>query len=55
MVMLKNSVIGSNRQKGSIIAKGVVPKIMQLLAESPHEALKLEAAVTLSMYYHVDL
>uniref|UniRef100_A0A6M2DVK8 Armadillo repeat-containing protein 8 n=1 Tax=Xenopsylla cheopis TaxID=163159 RepID=A0A6M2DVK8_XENCH len=48
MVMLKNSVIGSNRQKGSIIAKGVVPKIMQLLAESPHEALKLEAAVTLS-------
>lgn len=45
---MKNSVIGSNRQKGSVIAQGVVPRLMQLLGDAnlPVE-LRTEAAVTL--------
>ena len=47
---LKNSVIGSNRQKGSVIAQGVVPRLLQLLCD-PNNAyddkIRLEAAVTL--------
>ncbi|CAD6242395.1 GSCOCG00009480001-RA-CDS [Cotesia congregata] len=31
LICLKNSVIGSNRQKGSVIAQGVVPRLLQLL------------------------
>ena len=45
---LKNSVIGSNRQKGSVIAQGVVTRLMQLLqnANIP-TGIRIEAAVTL--------
>lgn len=48
IVCLKNSVIGSNRQKGSVIAQGVVTRLMQLLGDDslPVE-LRTEAAVTL--------
>ena len=47
---LKNSVIGSNRQKGSVIAQGVVPRLLQLLSnnnEGSNDRIRLEAAVTL--------
>ncbi|KAG8337689.1 Armadillo repeat-containing protein 8 [Homalodisca vitripennis] len=45
---LKNSVIGSNRQKGSVIAQGVVPRLVQLLSDTslPLE-VRRETAVTL--------
>lgn len=48
IVCLKNSVIGSNRQKGSVIAQGVVTRLMQLLQDAsiPIE-IRIEAAVTL--------
>ena len=47
---LKNSVIGSNRQKGSVIAQGVVPRLLQLLCNPDHainNKVRLESAVTL--------
>lgn len=47
---LKNSVIGSNRQKGSVIAQGVVPRLLQLLGDisgAITDRIRLEAAVTL--------
>ncbi|XP_058803457.1 armadillo repeat-containing protein 8-like isoform X2 [Phymastichus coffea] len=50
IICLKNSVIGSNRQKGSVIAQGVVPRLLQLLCDSDHvtnDNIRLEAAVTL--------
>ncbi|XP_051166281.1 armadillo repeat-containing protein 8-like isoform X1 [Leptopilina boulardi] len=50
LVCLKNSVIGSNRQKGSVIAQGVVPRLLQLLGDisgSITDRIRLEAAVTL--------
>ncbi|KAI4485789.1 armadillo repeat-containing protein 8-like isoform X1 [Polistes fuscatus] len=50
IICLKNSVIGSNRQKGSVIAQGVVPRLLQLLGNSSGplaERIQLESAVTL--------
>ncbi|KAL1124505.1 hypothetical protein AAG570_001131 [Ranatra chinensis] len=50
IVCLKNSVIGSNRQKGNVIAQGVVSRLMQLVEGSGAEypvGLRVEAAVTL--------
>lgn len=47
---LKNSVIGSNRQKGSVIAQGVVPRLLQLLGDTSDtvcDHVRLESAVTL--------
>lgn len=47
---LKNSVIGSNRQKGSVIAQGVVPRLLQLLGDTSGtigDRIRLESAVTL--------
>jgi len=47
---LKNSVIGSNRQKGSVIAQGVVPRLLQLLGDMSGtigDRIRLESAVTL--------
>ncbi|XP_047351941.1 armadillo repeat-containing protein 8-like [Vespa velutina] len=50
IICLKNSVIGSNRQKGSVIAQGVVPRLLQLLGNTSgplSERIQLESAVTL--------
>ncbi|KAK9306828.1 hypothetical protein QLX08_002706 [Tetragonisca angustula] len=50
IICLKNSVIGSNRQKGSVIAQGVVPRLLQLLGDLSDrigDNIRLEAAVTL--------
>ncbi|KAG7211403.1 hypothetical protein KM043_010691 [Ampulex compressa] len=50
IICLKNSVIGSNRQKGSVIAQGVVPRLLQLLGDSTGvigDRIRLESAVTL--------
>uniref|UniRef100_A0ABD2WR29 Armadillo repeat-containing protein 8 n=1 Tax=Trichogramma kaykai TaxID=54128 RepID=A0ABD2WR29_9HYME len=50
VVCLKNSVIGSNRQKGSVIAQGVVPRLLQLLCDPNNvydDKIRLESAVTL--------
>lgn len=43
-------MIGSNRQKGSVIAQGVVPRLLQLLSDTSGgvgERVRLESAVTL--------
>ncbi|XP_012228065.1 armadillo repeat-containing protein 8 [Linepithema humile] len=50
IICLKNSVIGSNRQKGSVIAQGVVPRLLQLLGDTSgtiSDRIRLESAVTL--------
>ncbi|EFN73279.1 Armadillo repeat-containing protein 8 [Camponotus japonicus] len=50
IICLKNSVIGSNRQKGSVIAQGVVPRLLQLLGDTSDticDHVRLESAVTL--------
>ncbi|KMR03373.1 armadillo repeat-containing protein 8-like protein [Lasius niger] len=50
IICLKNSVIGSNRQKGSVIAQGVVPRLLQLLGDTSGtvgDRVRLESAVTL--------
>ncbi|KAK3922499.1 Armadillo repeat-containing protein 8 [Frankliniella fusca] len=48
IVCLKNSVIGSNRQKSSVLSQGVVPRLMQLLGDcSVPVQMKTEATVTL--------
>lgn len=48
IVCLKNSVIGSNRQKSSVLSQGVVPRLMQLLGDcSVPVEMKTEATVTL--------
>ncbi|KYN40780.1 Armadillo repeat-containing protein 8 [Trachymyrmex septentrionalis] len=50
IICLKNSVIGSNRQKGSVIAQGVVPRLLQLLGDTSGtigDRIRLESAVTL--------
>ncbi|KAK0167991.1 hypothetical protein PV327_001836 [Microctonus hyperodae] len=51
IICLKNSVIGSNRQKGSVIAQGVVPRLLQLLNDTTGsnvgERIRLESVVTL--------
>ncbi|KAG8177147.1 hypothetical protein JTE90_020023 [Oedothorax gibbosus] len=45
---LKNSVIGSNKQKGLVIQMGVVPRLFQLLLDkNSSNELMVEAAVTL--------
>ncbi|XP_039279175.1 armadillo repeat-containing protein 8 [Nilaparvata lugens] len=48
IICLKNSVIGSNRQKGNVIAQGIVTRLMQILADVklPPD-LRSEAAITL--------
>lgn len=45
---LKNSVIGSNNQKGNVISQGVVPRLLQLLGDAaiPNQ-IKIEATITL--------
>lgn len=45
---LKNSVIGSNRQKGAVISQGVVPRLIQLLSDvNIPMQIKIHATVTL--------
>lgn len=48
LIYIKNSVIGSNRQKGSVIAQGIVPRLMQLIKDkNTKSSVRLEAVVTL--------
>ncbi|GLV43849.1 hypothetical protein CBL_11571 [Carabus blaptoides fortunei] len=48
IIYIKNSVIGSNRQKGSVIAQGIVPRLMQLIKDkNTKSTIRLEAVVTL--------
>ncbi|XP_066992142.1 armadillo repeat-containing protein 8 [Anabrus simplex] len=48
IICLKNSVIGSNRQKGHVIAQGVVPRLLQLLGDTTlSPEIKVEATITL--------
>lgn len=50
IICLKNSVIGSNRQKGFLIAQGVVPQLLQLLRDpidGVPNRIQLESLVTL--------
>lgn len=48
IICIKNSVIGSNRQKQSIIAQGIVPRLMNLLRDKSMKAsVRYEAAITI--------
>lgn len=48
IVCIKNSVIGSNRQKQSIIAQGIVPRLTTLLRDKNMKLdVRYEAAVTM--------
>ncbi|CAH0546237.1 unnamed protein product [Brassicogethes aeneus] len=48
IVCIKNSVIGSNRQKESVIAQGIVPRLIYLLKDKNTKlAVRVEAAVTI--------
>ncbi|KAI8426050.1 hypothetical protein MSG28_005017 [Choristoneura fumiferana] len=47
LVTLKNTVIGSNRQKGSVIQQGIVPRLLQLMADETLDPnIRLEATIT---------
>lgn len=47
IVCIKNSVIGSNKQKGSVIAQGIIPRLNELLQDrSVKTEVRLEACVT---------
>ncbi|XP_013190820.1 armadillo repeat-containing protein 8 [Amyelois transitella] len=48
LVTLKNSVIGSNRQKTSVIQQGVVPRLLQLMSDEALDPnIRLEATITI--------
>lgn len=48
LICIKNSVIGSNRQKESVIAQGIVSRLMQLLGDhNVNTTLRLESAITI--------
>ncbi|XP_072947203.1 armadillo repeat-containing protein 8-like isoform X2 [Epargyreus clarus] len=47
LVTLKNSVIGSNRQKSSVIQQGIVPRLLQLMLEDTDPNIRLEATITI--------
>ncbi|GBP91112.1 Armadillo repeat-containing protein 8 [Eumeta japonica] len=48
LVALKNAVIGSNRQKNSVIQQGIVPLFLQLISTPNIDAnIRFEAVVTL--------
>ncbi|XP_060519249.1 armadillo repeat-containing protein 8-like [Cylas formicarius] len=48
IICIKNSVIGSNRQKESVIAQGIVPRLIYLLKEKNVKvSIRTEAAVTI--------
>ncbi|XP_045451113.1 armadillo repeat-containing protein 8-like [Melitaea cinxia] len=48
LVTLKNSVIGSNRQKSSVIEQGIVPRLLQLMTDDGLDPnIRLEATITI--------
>ncbi|CAH1179630.1 unnamed protein product [Phaedon cochleariae] len=48
IICIKNSVIGSNRQKESVIAQGIVPRLIYLLRDQKTKVtVRIETAVTL--------
>ncbi|CAG4946798.1 unnamed protein product [Parnassius apollo] len=48
LVTLKNSVIGSNRQKSSVIQQGIVPRLLQLMSDETLDPnIRLEATITI--------
>ncbi|VVD03512.1 unnamed protein product [Leptidea sinapis] len=48
LIALKNSVIGSNRQKSSVIQQGIVPRLLQLMSgQNMDSNIKLEATITI--------
>lgn len=48
IICIKHSVIGSNRQKGSVIAQGIVPRLIYLLRDKTMKnAVRIESVITL--------
>ncbi|XP_041986727.1 armadillo repeat-containing protein 8-like isoform X2 [Aricia agestis] len=48
LIALKNSVIGSNRQKSSVIQQGIVPRLLQLMSDDCLDPdIRLEATITI--------
>lgn len=55
LVTLKNSVIGSNRQKSSVIEQGVVPRLLQLMADKTLDPkIRLDATITIGKKQVID-
>lgn len=51
LITLKNQVIGSNKQKGSVISQGLLPKLISFITldEVPLN-VKLDAAIVIGEY-----
>lgn len=48
LICLKNAVIGSNKQKGSIISQGIVPKLITFLTQECYPLnIRLDAAIVI--------
>lgn len=48
MVCLKNAVIGSNKQKASVVSQGIVPRLIALLTdETVPLALRCDAGIVI--------
>lgn len=48
LICLKNAVIGSNKQKGSIISQGVVPKLIAFLTQDDVPLnVRIDAAIVI--------
>lgn len=53
---LKNSVIGSNRQKSSVIQQGIVPRLLQLMTDDGLDPdIRLEATITIGEFSDAPL
>nr|XP_037282674.1 armadillo repeat-containing protein 8-like isoform X3 [Rhipicephalus microplus] len=48
IIQLKNSVIGSNRQKSTVLRMGLIPRLLQILREESHSQLLCETALILN-------
>lgn len=49
--VLKNAVIGSNRQKGAVIMQGIVPRLITMISnEQSSVQLRLDAAIIISKW-----
>ena len=52
LICIKNSVIGSNRQKESVIAQGILPRLIYILKDKNMKiAVRIEAAVTIGTQF----
>lgn len=51
IISLKNAVIGSNRQKSSVISQGAIPRLVKIISDDslPFQ-LRLDTIIVIGMY-----